>query len=731
MVPGLIILSPLNLKTTLHFREKKLSTIFENTFFPKRNRVTEHHTLLDCSEFFKILFTKPLTLLPHLPLTLIHSMIGSILQLAQRFSIFSSPTDQRKKTTASASASTYAHPQSIQSIGERGAFDEGTLNYLNTDIGKSFSDLSLFDDTSEIQDDRGLVFPRLPKALPLCSSTPRCYKEFQLQTPRRDDCHGAAGETLTYYYYSSSAAKCASSVTASSFRSHIVSMLESCTSDSGIFIGFKTESDSKGKIQFIQLSSHNVAIILHRRSGLFQSSPLRDLLSNKIPGRENRIVFCGADLAAQAIRLLGLVNVSSPMKLHRALDISPIYSNYLNSKGPPYINAARAKTIPPALGISPMDLQEMASEVICKGWERKSYLEDSTDWSKDTLSLEQLELLAMDAWVSAALGIHLRKKIPYVLEDAFSTYYLMYSDVFYKLFQHAEAIEDLKEEVPASVSNMQPIGRKTLRMHCAQYASSLRQRQIVEIRIVSPGGCKEGVLVNGRVMDVKGKVSTVDILDVLSCNDYVAADKRMYNSLIEQPSNAIYQLFLEDDRKYGPYSKSKEMGGKNKFRVRVYFIDNGDIPLRQVSDFLKHVVRSHTLLSGENPTKSFFQVMGNSLSVGCVFDAALLEGGDIPLTEEAIRLLRLKEKALTTQQFGSLVNAFTHRISIIQGTAAFVRYAINVYPILTSTYSGPPGTGKTRTIAAISEVATSLRRRGNATLIFSFIRGIKDACSQC
>ena len=647
-------------------------------FFPKRNRAyegAEHHTLLD-SEFFKILFTKPL---PHLPLALVNLMIRSILQLTDRFSIFSSSTDQRKKTTAS--ASTYAHPQSIQSIGERGASDEDTSNYFNTDIDKSFSDLSLFDDTFEIQDDSGLVFPRLPKALPLCSSTPRCYKEFQLQTLRRDDCHGAAGETLTCYYYSSSAAKCASSQTASWFRSHIETLLESCTHDSNVFIGFKTECDSKGKIQLIQLSSHNVAIILHRRSGLFQSSLLKDLLSNKIPGRENRIVFCGADLAAHAIRLLGLVNVSSPMKLHRALDITPIYSNYLNSKGPPNINAARAKIIPPALGNTPMDLQEMASEVICKGWVRKSYLEDSTDWSKDTLSLEQLELLAMDAWVSATMGIHLRKKIPYVLEDAFSTYFMMYSDVFYKLFQHAEAIEDLKEEVPASVSNMQPIGRKTLKMHCVQYASSLRQRQIVEIRIVSPGGCKEGVLVNGRVMEVKGKVSTVDILDVLNLNDYLAADKRMYHSLIEQPANEIYKLFLEDDRKYGPYSKSKEMGGKSKFRVKVYFIDDGDIPLRQVSDFLKHVVRSHTLLSVEKTTKSSFQVMGNSLSVGCVFDPALLDGRDIPLTEEAIRLLRLKEKALTTQQFGSLVNAFTHRISIIQGKA---RYAIIVYPILTS-----------------------------------------------
>ena len=31
---------------------------------------------------------------------------------------------------------------------------------------------------------------------------------------------------------------------------------------------------------------------------------------------------------------------------------------------------------------------------------------------------------------------------------------------------------------------------------------------------------------------------------------------------------------------------------------------------------------------------------------------------------------------------------------------------------LTSAFTGPPGTGKTRTIVAISDVATSLHRRG-------------------
>ena len=127
-------------------------------------------------------------------------------------------------------------------------------------------------------------------------------------------------------------------------------------------IGLKTENDSKGKIQIIQLSFHNVAIILHRRRGLFGSSLLKDLLSNKIPGRENRIVFCGADLAALAIRLLGLTDISSTMTLHRALDITPIYCNYFGGKRYLNINAARMKSRPLAVDISPISLQEMASK---------------------------------------------------------------------------------------------------------------------------------------------------------------------------------------------------------------------------------------------------------------------------------------------------------------------------------------------------------------------------------
>ena len=196
-------------------------------------------------------------------------------------------------------------------------------------------------------------------------------------------------------------------------------------------------------------------------------------------------MFCGADLAAHAIRLLGLTDISSTMTLHRALDITPIYCNYFGGKRYPNINAARMKSRPPAVDVSPMSLLEMASKVLCKDWLGKSNLRGS-NWSKDALFIEQIKYAVMDAWVSAELGIYLWSVTPDVLDNAFSTcnleytyvFYklfqqtkdnafstcnLEYTYVFYKLFQQTKDNEDLQEEeVLASVSNIQPIVSRML-----------------------------------------------------------------------------------------------------------------------------------------------------------------------------------------------------------------------------------------------------------------------------
>lgn len=49
-----------------------------------------------------------------------------------------------------------------------------------------------------------------------------------------------------------------------------------------------------------------------------------------------------------------------------------------------------------------------------------------------------------------------------------------------------------------------------------EYASSLREGQAVKRRIFCRNGQKEDFLLNGRVVDAKGKVSTANIYEVLS-----------------------------------------------------------------------------------------------------------------------------------------------------------------------------------------------------------------------
>lgn len=105
--------------------------------------------------------------------------------------------------------------------------------------------------------------------------------------------------------------------------------------------------------------------------------------------------------------------------------------------------------------------------------------------------------------------------------------------------------------------------------------------------------------------------------------------------------------------------------------------------------------------------------MRNIWTIGCVFDRILLDERTIPLTQEAIQLINYKTKGLTVVQSEALVIAFEHRVSIIQGKKyTFFVWLLYNQPCIIPFTLGPPGTGKTHTIAAISEVATSLRRRG-------------------
>lgn len=165
-----------------------------------------------------------------------------------------------------------------------------------------------------------------------------------------------------------------------------------------VVVGLDTEALPH---QLVQLAVRGRCLLIHRASGCF--SALAQLLENRWPpfnapnGKmvQVRCVFAGAELADDAMGLISSVVHTAGAgggtgpgdglgaRLHGGLDLTPLYGTRN----------------------SPHGLAKMLNDCFKSTW-RKDKAISTSDWSATPLTLAQLKYGVLDAWASEMVGLH-------------------------------------------------------------------------------------------------------------------------------------------------------------------------------------------------------------------------------------------------------------------------------------------------------------------------------------
>eukprot|EP01036_Dinobryon_divergens_P030194 gene30194-39397_t len=523
-------------------------------------------------------------------------------------------------------------------------------------------------------------------------------------------------------------------------------------SSSGLVVcGLDSESDRSGSVELIQLCMGDMAILIHRRSELFSSVYLRKFFLNELFPNET-IVFAGAELASSDA--LDMLHIGLPIT--GLLDLTPIFSQILAEGYTPPISFSDDSD-------HTMSLKEMFNSVFESRW-----LKDKTiskcDWSIKELTLQQVKYAALDAWASAALGIRALKVHQYdgIYKMIFTT--SNESDLAIRsgnelrlkeIVRLTREIEKLKKEKPKciDIENMQASPSKgVIEINCFSYGNHLhRNIKKVEIRILSPGGSLKGVTMMATVIESKGRVSNIVLdMDSLSeLNPFIESGSEDQQRLIELQTdtvNHIVKYWTAENDELGRYSPRKErqehISLTERFvRVRLYSHEKPDELLRQVRVAVSTFVRTHFVPRQFFPARLRMKVIAERAAIKAILSKesdsttsneaprtiyslgwSLLNGLEFDndanhLTNEQQQAIGSYIDSFNPAQYTALQNAFLRKVSVIKG---------------------PPGTGKTRTIAAIADVVQKGKGRvliiapGNSAsrrILESLVKsGFDEAC---
>lgn len=320
----------------------------------------------------------------------------------------------------------------------------------------------------------------------------------------------------------------------------------SFSTDYSVVVGLDTESGDNREIELIQISTQDHCILLHKKSQLFQSSILWKLLSNSLPGFENKLVFCGADIVGDVLGLHSIKRTSKQFILGGVLDLSPIYSKWFPRNGAPSIAVNAVKYDQPIAFDNFIGLRKMCELVVASNWVKDRRVTVS-DWRLVNLSPEQLKYAALDAWISWKLGQYAFYHLKHlgISRHIFSTNSMEYSEKLCEIHSLATAFSDIETAKAVSVSSAQKYDSRTVEFPCDQYASHMRLGSSVIIQIISPGGSNEGVTIKGEVSYSFGKVARV-LLDstIEKLPSFLESDLMIYLSLQYDLPLQLQKLWL-------------------------------------------------------------------------------------------------------------------------------------------------------------------------------------------
>ena len=449
-------------------------------------------------------------------------------------------------------------------------------------------------------------------------------------------------------------------------------------------IGMNTKSKSN-KVEVLQLCNEKTALLIQRSSGLLESTVLTSFLLNKSENQA-KVIFVGMDLIRSAMEV----------RLHGGADLSDLYPKR-------------------------EDMKRYLSTVTSKEFEYKHMRIVNRDWSIRLSSNDEdgnstLQYLAGNAWLAYKAGyMYYSSGNGADLKQIFSTKDLPdnLSVKLMSLIDQSKALNDLqiKDEVLVTFQNMRPLKNSTIgemdtiEVVCKEYHNSLRQDSEVTIRYISPGGKSEGVQITGTVDKCKGKKSVIVLqsFDPKNQTYVLTVDKAISRILVIDPAKTICETWkkLEDKLNVSLTVSQRQSERSRHARIDVFLKADPDHLLESIRNTMLGFIKSHSVPSSFFPLlfqkkmlerKSTVVRMSaeNNLSDYC--NLFVNTGKFLSRNLDAVesQAIRFYAKHLNPSQVESLERAFTSKVSVI---------------------TGPPGTGKTRTIAAIAEVATSTNRR--------------------
>ena len=502
--------------------------------------------------------------------------------------------------------------------------------------------------------------------------------------------------------------------TVSQFNAHLKNLLGDCDGTASFdIIGFDVVNHSQftsSEAQLLQLSNARFSMLIHRHSGLMSSKLLLDFFRNA----SARLLFVGVN------SLPGTLNF--PMS--GCLDLAH------NKSG----NA----------------LQIMMRDIFNVSW----YVEDGlrkSDWSNgDSLTTEQLTHGALSAWACHTLGVATVEiaLLPYPPRSSFSpptqhTQHIVFStalipdDLRLKLrdiYLQSFGLQSLETEKlkPVNIQNMRTNPKNPMRfidIVSAQYGNHIRKDCSLLVKICSPKGSPDGITIDATCRAAEGRRSTIDIGIIPQPSSTTnEIDQRMLSSLSNGPAIKITKYWKILDDKYGNLVNShltqqeKEYRRQGYVRVSLIVKDEGNALLTNCQSLISDFVFSHTV----SPLQSVLQYKSAALASEFsdalnifmsrnLFRSSPYSCPSSPAEDDEIDSYATN---LNDSQAIALGNAFRNKFSVITGISVHKIYTLLIYVHSTDiralyyfVLSGPPGTGKTRTIAAIADVATTTKRR--------------------
>ena len=461
--------------------------------------------------------------------------------------------------------------------------------------------------------------------------------------------------------------------------------------------------DTEGKdLQLLQLSSTSSAVLVHIRSGLMNSEPITKLLSNEY---EKKVIFSGADIAGDALLLpihglLDLTPLLSPLYDERKTNPNPKKGAASNSKPTTTTTECEEST-------TMMSLKRMYDTVFSKSWIKDKAITCS-NWSSASLTLPQLKYAALDAWVSAVLGVYAIQEYATdgVFQRVFSTLHIspQLRSTLRTLHDQSNDLEDLQRvDTTIKISNLRSVpnkGKRYLEAISGGYGNHLRGGGRVSITVYHPQGSADGVSIVGKTGSTNGKYSSIDLypLEAKEGQGYRSNryDTIIFNNLLSEPAHFIANTWKEEDRRFGIYSQQHFNSPQEKLalwkmsmRIVITAISSEDPILRRVRWAIKSFVRAH--------------IVPRSLLVNTD-----MEGFPLPSQHEATSYeIAVESNMLTLLYVLSKDPVFTRGIQSLSTTAYsqsidFFAHILNQHQKQSveralghtiSVITGPPGTG--------------------------------------